>query len=125
MDYYVHQMLFGLAVSCNPRARALFERMPALSQDATHALWWDYRDRPFSREVFDRVTSGTFSKRPSTSPGRLRLRSPAVFGCNAENVMGRTPAISVIVPVYRVEQYIRRCVDSLLSQTFRDLRCCW
>ena len=60
MDYYVHQMLFGLAVSCNPRARALFERMPALSQDATHALWWDYRDRPFSREVFDRVTSGTF-----------------------------------------------------------------
>lgn len=34
--------------------------------------------------------------------------------------MGRTPAISVIVPVYRVEQYIRRCVDSLLSQTFRD-----
>ena len=28
--------------------------------------------------------------------------------------------ISVIVPVYNVEKYIHRCVDSILSQTFRD-----
>ena len=28
--------------------------------------------------------------------------------------------ISVIVPVYKVERYLSRCVDSLLSQTFRD-----
>lgn len=28
--------------------------------------------------------------------------------------------ISVIVPVYKVEQYLRRCVDSILSQTFSD-----
>ena len=30
------------------------------------------------------------------------------------------PLISVIVPVYRVEPYIRRCIDSILSQTFTD-----
>ena len=30
------------------------------------------------------------------------------------------PAISVIVPVYKVETYIYRCIDSILSQTFRD-----
>ena len=30
------------------------------------------------------------------------------------------PQISVIVPVYRVENYIHRCVDSILSQTFAD-----
>lgn len=30
------------------------------------------------------------------------------------------PVISVIVPVYRVEKYIRRCVDSILAQSFRD-----
>ena len=30
------------------------------------------------------------------------------------------PQISVIVPVYKVEQYIRRCVDSILAQTFPD-----
>lgn len=28
--------------------------------------------------------------------------------------------ISVIVPVYNVEQYLRRCVDSVLGQTFSD-----
>lgn len=31
------------------------------------------------------------------------------------------PEISVIVPVYKVEPYLRRCVDSILSQTFSDL----
>ena len=29
-------------------------------------------------------------------------------------------AISVIVPVYKVERYLKRCVDSILDQTFRD-----
>jgi len=28
--------------------------------------------------------------------------------------------ITVIVPVYKVEPYLRRCVDSILSQTFTD-----
>jgi len=30
------------------------------------------------------------------------------------------PFISVIVPVYNVEPYLRRCVDSILAQTFSD-----
>ncbi len=30
------------------------------------------------------------------------------------------PTISVIVPVYKVEPYLRRCVDSILNQTFPD-----
>lgn len=30
------------------------------------------------------------------------------------------PQISVIVPVYKVEQYLHRCVDSILAQTFAD-----
>lgn len=29
-------------------------------------------------------------------------------------------SISVIVPVYKVEKYLKRCVDSILMQTFRD-----
>ena len=29
------------------------------------------------------------------------------------------PTISIIVPVYRVEEYLCRCVDSLLDQTFQ------
>ena len=30
------------------------------------------------------------------------------------------PVISVIVPVYNVEKYLHRCVDSILAQTFTD-----
>lgn len=30
------------------------------------------------------------------------------------------PVLSVIVPVYNVEPYLRACVDSILAQTFRD-----
>lgn len=30
------------------------------------------------------------------------------------------PQISIIVPVYKVEPYLRRCVDSILNQTFTD-----
>ena len=28
--------------------------------------------------------------------------------------------ISIIVPVYKVEPYLHRCVDSILNQTFTD-----
>ena len=31
------------------------------------------------------------------------------------------PLISIIVPVYRVESYLSRCVDSLLAQTYQNL----
>lgn len=30
------------------------------------------------------------------------------------------PKISVIVPVYKVEKYLKKCVDSILAQTFTD-----
>lgn len=33
------------------------------------------------------------------------------------------PTISVIVPVYNAEKYIGECIDSILSQTFRDIEC--
>ena len=32
----------------------------------------------------------------------------------------KNPKISVIVPVYNVEQYLHRCIDSILAQTFTD-----
>lgn len=32
-----------------------------------------------------------------------------------------TPVISVIIPVYNVEKYLRRCLDSVLNQSFHDI----
>lgn len=34
--------------------------------------------------------------------------------------MSKEPKISVIVPVYKAEKYLHKCVDSLLAQTFTD-----
>lgn len=37
--------------------------------------------------------------------------------------MSQTPEISIIVPIYNVEKYLRRCLDSIEAQTFRDWEC--
>ena len=31
------------------------------------------------------------------------------------------PLISVIVPIYKVEEYLNRCVESLVNQTYKNL----
>ena len=31
------------------------------------------------------------------------------------------PKVSIIIPVYNVEQYLRECLDSVVGQTLRDL----
>lgn len=33
------------------------------------------------------------------------------------------PSISIIVPVYKVEKYLNRCLDSIIAQTFTDWEC--
>ena len=34
--------------------------------------------------------------------------------------MSVNPLISVVLPVYNVENYIKECMDSILNQTFQD-----
>ena len=35
--------------------------------------------------------------------------------------MARKPKVSIVVPVYNVEKYLRECVDSILKQTLREI----
>ena len=35
--------------------------------------------------------------------------------------MGYSPLVSVIVAIYNIEPYIRRCVDSVLAQDYQQL----
>ena len=32
-----------------------------------------------------------------------------------------SPILSIIVPVYNVEKYLRQCLDSLINQTLKDI----
>lgn len=34
--------------------------------------------------------------------------------------MEQTPIVSIIVPVYNVERYLRQCLDSLVNQTYQN-----
>lgn len=35
----------------------------------------------------------------------------------------RIPKISIIVPIYKAEAYIQRCIDSIINQSFQDWEC--
>lgn len=59
-DYFVHQLLFETLVLNDKRAKKHFAQMPHVVQDPTHALWWDYHDKPFDKKTFDKVTSDAF-----------------------------------------------------------------
>ena len=36
-------------------------------------------------------------------------------------MMGDMPLISVIVPVYKVEAYLARCIESIIRQTYENI----
>lgn len=37
------------------------------------------------------------------------------------DAIGKAPLISVIVPIYNVEKYVRKCLDSLVNQTMKEI----
>ena len=37
--------------------------------------------------------------------------------------MATPPKISIIVPVYNMQAYLRECLDAIVGQTFKDWEC--
>ena len=77
IDYFVHQLLFKTLIENDPQARTLFDKMLHLDQAPTHRLWWDYADKPFDQDTFDRVTSGAFFQK--TTYGAAKNPAPHSF----------------------------------------------
>ena len=54
----------------------------------------------------------------SVLSGRKKNAFSHVF---IQNKLNYTPKVSVIVPVYNVEQYLPQCLDSILNQTLKEI----
>lgn len=87
IDYFMHQLMLEMTVSCNPEAARLFDKMPKIIQDPTHALWWDWKDKPFDKKTFDRVTAGAFFQKTEY---RSRSASSPIEG-SFSDIMQKMP----------------------------------
>ena len=60
-----------------------------------------------------------------TMPGRIRRQVTSRLRRSARQILARTPlgrilkpTVSIILPIYNVEEYLAECLDSLAAQTF-------
>ena len=79
VDYFVHQMLFGAAVAANPRAAALYAQMPALIQDPTHVLWYEWADRPYDEEGLHAICAGALFQKTDYKSSAATSPVPGSF----------------------------------------------
>lgn len=59
-EYFQHQIMFKGLIGQDKRAGEEFKKMPKICQDPTHLLWAEYRNKPFNKEVFDKITRDAF-----------------------------------------------------------------
>lgn len=52
---------------------------------------------------------------------KSRKLSPDIANGTNDELKRLLPLVSVIVPVYKVESYLRKCIDSIIAQTYTNL----
>lgn len=67
---------------------------------------WNNKSIPFAAEW--QIAADDFASMRDAATEQGKLKIP-------------TPTISVVVPVYNVEKYLKECLDSLLKQTFKGI----
>lgn len=97
---------------CSPAQKQyFFEQMPnVLDNDLLCRL--KKKIHPFGFGLLSRFLNGIHKKTQCTF-GKCQEKL-------GEPVKLQKPQISVIVPVYNVEKYLRRCLESILAQTLTD-----
>lgn len=60
ISYFVHHLLFKMAVENNSEAVKLFARMPKHDQDPTHNAWYLHKAEPYDEKFFLEYTAGAF-----------------------------------------------------------------
>ncbi len=83
-DYFMHQLLFKTLVTNHKKAMAKYKEMEHVAQDPTHILWQDYRNAPYSDELFRELTKDAFFQKTTYRGGAFVENS---FG----DVMVRRP----------------------------------
>ena len=64
-DYFMHQLLFKTLVMWDARAKKYFAEMPHVDQDPTHALWHEYKYKPYDEKLFKKLTADAFFQKTS------------------------------------------------------------
>ncbi|MDE7350210.1 MAG: capsular polysaccharide synthesis protein, partial [Muribaculaceae bacterium] len=60
LDYFTLHFLFRYLVENNEEAAKLFSSMPKINQDPTHVLFCEYKDAPYSPQLYEEITGKTF-----------------------------------------------------------------
>lgn len=78
-DYFMHQLMFKSIVENNERAKKYFAKMPKIDQDPTHVLWYFYSDKPFNKEIFDKITADAFFQKTAWKHPQAQNPTPGSF----------------------------------------------
>lgn len=79
IDYFVHQLLFKKLVESNARAAEHFSRMPQISQDPTHSIWFEHGSAPFDAALLENLTKEAIFQKTEYKSSNAQAPLPGSF----------------------------------------------